>query len=97
MLIVRVVGSVVSTIKDEKLKGVKFLIVREATVEGEIVGKPLVAVDTVDAGTGDLVLIAQGSSARQTYLTRDRPVDAVIFGIIDSMEVGGKLVFRKSP
>ncbi len=70
MLICRVVGTVVSTIKDEKLTGRKLLIVREATVENELVGKPLAAVDTVDAGVGDLVLIAQGSSARQTNVTK---------------------------
>jgi microcompartment protein CcmK/EutM len=95
MLIARVVGSVVSTVKDEKLTGVKFLILREATVEGEIVGKPIVAVDTVDAGIGDLVLFASGSSARQTYLTKERPVDAVIMAVIDSINVEGKVTFRK--
>jgi microcompartment protein CcmK/EutM len=95
MLIARVVGSVISTVKDEKLTGVKFLILREATVEGEIVGKPIVAVDTVDAGIGDLVLFASGSSARQTYLTKERPVDAVIMAVIDSINVEGKVTFRK--
>jgi microcompartment protein CcmK/EutM len=95
MLIARVVGSVISTVKDEKLTGVKFLILREATVEGEIVGKPIVAVDTVDAGVGDLVLFASGSSARQTYLTKERPVDAVIMAVIDSINVEGKVTFRK--
>lgn len=96
MLIARVVGDVVSTIKDEKMVGRKLLIVREVTVENEIVGKPIVAVDTVDAGIGDVVLIAQGSSARQTSLTKDTPTDAVIFAIVDSLEVEGKVTFRKS-
>ena len=58
-------------------------------------GKPYVAVDTVDAGIGDLVLTAAGSSARQTNITKDTPVDAVIMSIIDSLEVDGKTVFRK--
>jgi microcompartment protein CcmK/EutM len=53
-------------------------------------------VDTVDAGIGDLVLTAAGSSARQTNITKDTPVDAVIMSIIDSLEVDGKVVFRKS-
>ena len=59
-------------------------------------GKPYVAMDTVDAGVGDLVLTAAGSSARQTNITKDRPVDAVIMAIIDSLEVDGKITFRKS-
>ena len=59
-------------------------------------GKPFVAIDTVDAGVGDLVLTAAGSSARQTTITKDTPVDAVIMAVIDSLEVDGKVVFRKS-
>jgi microcompartment protein CcmK/EutM len=96
MLIARVVGDVVSTIKDEKMTGRKLLIVREVSVENEVVGKPVVAVDTVDAGIGDVVLIAQGSSARQTAQTKDTPTDAVIIAIIDSLELQGKVTFRKS-
>jgi microcompartment protein CcmK/EutM len=95
MLIARVVGDIVSTIKDEKMNGRKLLIVREVTVEDEMVGKPIVAVDTVDAGAGDVVLIAQGSSARQTALTKETPTDAVIIGIIDTVEIEGKVTFRK--
>jgi len=95
MLICRVVGNVVSTIKDEKLTGKKILIVREATTENELVGKPLAAIDTVDAGIGDLVLIAQGSSARQTTSTKDTPTDAVIMAIIDELAVDGKITFKK--
>lgn len=97
MLIARVVGTIVSTIKDEKMTGRKLLIVREATTENELVGKPIAAVDTVDAGVGDLVLIAQGSSARQTTTTKDTPTDAVIMAVIDELEVGGKFTYRKSP
>ena len=95
MLIARVVGDVVSTIKDEKMGGRKLLIVREVSVENELVGKPVVAVDTVDAGAGDVVLIAQGSSARQTSLTNNTPTDAVIIAIVDSVEMEGKVTFRK--
>lgn len=96
MLIARVVGSAVSTVKEDRLKGLKLLIVREATVDNQLVGKPIVAVDAVGAGEGELVLIAQGSSARQTRQTRDTPVDAVIMAILDSLEVEGKITFRKA-
>ncbi len=96
MQIARVVGATVATIKDEKLVGRKLLIVREADESGAAVGKPYVAIDTVDAGAGDLVLIAAGSSARQTTQTKDTPVDAVIMAIIDTLEVNGNLTFRRS-
>ena len=96
MQIARVVGSTVATIKDEKLVGRKLLIVREADERGNAVGKPYVAIDTVDAGSGDLVLIAAGSSARQTTVTKDTPVDAVIMAVVDTLEVGGTITFRKS-
>jgi len=96
MLIARVIGTTVSTIKDEKLVSRKLLIVRQADETGSPFGKPFVAVDTVDAGVGDLVLTAAGSSARQTAITKDTPVDAVIMAVIDSLEVDGTVVFRKS-
>jgi microcompartment protein CcmK/EutM len=96
MLIARVIGTTVSTVKDEKLTGRKLLILRQSDETGNQAGKPYVAVDTVDAGEGDLVLTCAGSSARQTNITKDTPVDAVIMAVIDSLEVDGKVVFRKS-
>ncbi len=96
MLIARVIGTTVSTIKDEKITGQKLLVMRQTDETGKPFGKPYVAVDTVAAGVGDLVLTASGSSARQTTLTKDRPVDAVIMAIIDSLEVEGKTTFRQS-
>ena len=96
MLIARVIGTTVSTIKDEKLTGRKLLILRPTDEAGVQAGKPYVAVDTVDSGVGDLVLTCAGSSARQTNITKDTPVDAVIMAVIDSLEVEGKVVFRKS-
>ncbi|MDA1329476.1 MAG: EutN/CcmL family microcompartment protein [Chloroflexi bacterium] len=96
MLIAKVIGTTVATIKDEKLEGRKLLICRETDETGKAIGKPYVAVDTVDAGVGDLVLTAHGSSGRQTYLTKDAPVDAVIMAVIDSLQVDGEEAFRKS-
>lgn len=96
MLIARVIGTTVATIKDDKLLGRKLLIVRQTDEHGNPSGKPFVAVDTVDAGEGDLVLTAAGSSARQTNITKDTPVDAVVMAVIDSLEVDGQVVFRKS-
>lgn len=96
MLIARVIGTTVATIKDPKLAGQKLLLVRQADERGEPFGKPYVAIDTVDAGVGDLVLTCAGSSARQTAVTKDTPVDAVIMAMIDSLEVNGEVVFKKS-
>jgi microcompartment protein CcmK/EutM len=96
MLIAKVIGTTVATIKDQKLEGRKLLICREADETGKAMGKPYVAVDTVDAGVGDLVLTAHGSSGRQTAQTKDSPVDAVIMAVIDSLQVDGEVVFRKS-
>jgi len=96
MLIAKVVGTTVSTIKDEKLIGSKLLILRQTDETGKETGKPFVAIDTVDAGVGDLVLTAHGSSARQTTQTDKCPVDAVIMAVVDSLQVDGKVVFKKS-
>ena len=96
MQIARVIGSTVATIKDEKLTGRKLLIVREADERGNATGKPYVAIDSVDAGAGDLVLVAAGSAARQTTITKDTPVDAVIMAVIDTLDVSGTVTYRKS-
>jgi len=91
----RVVGTVVSTRKDEKLVGTKLQVVKQIDLDGEETGGFVVAVDAVGAGPGEVVLYASGSSARQTVLTQDRPADAVIMAIVDSVEVEGSLVYQK--
>ena len=95
MQIALVIGSTISTIKDESIRGQKLLIVRKADTTGKMTGEPYVAVDTVSAGAGDLVLITDGSSARYTSQTTGAPVDAVIVGVIDSLEMGGEVTYRK--
>jgi microcompartment protein CcmK/EutM len=95
MLIAKVIGTTISTIKDENLAGRKLLILRQTDETGAPYGKPYVAVDTLDAGVGDLVLTAHGSSGRQTSITKNSPVDAVIMAVIDHLEVGGTVVYRK--
>lgn len=96
MLIARVIGTTVSTVKDEKLTGRKLLIVRQTDEKGAATGKPFVAIDTVDSGVGDLVLTCSGSSARQTVQTKDCPVDAVIMAVIDTLEVDGEITFSRA-
>ncbi|MDF1490073.1 EutN/CcmL family microcompartment protein [Tessaracoccus caeni] len=95
MQIARVVGSAVSTIKDDALTGRKLLVVRPADPSDQLVGDPYVAVDAIGAGEGELVLVVTGSAARRTASTADAPVDAAIIAILDSLEVGGEATFRK--
>lgn len=95
MLIAKVIGTTVSTIKDPTLAGCKLLILRPADEAGVPYGKPYVAVDTLDAGIGDLVLTAHGSSGRLTDITKNRPVDAVIMAVIDHLAVNGAVCYQK--
>jgi len=96
MLIGRVVGNVVASQKAESLEGLKFLVVREMTVEAKETDAYVVAADAVGAGVGDVVLYATGSSARQTPQTDKRPADAVIMAIVDSWEIGGRIRYDKA-
>ncbi len=95
MTLGKVVGTIVATQKDEKLTGGKLLVVQEIDLHGELLERYAVAVDSVGAGMHEVVLVAMGSSARLTDATTDRPVDAVIMAIVDSIEVLGDTVYRK--
>ena len=96
MLIGRVVGTVVASRKEERLVGAKLLVVRNLEVEGAEASGYAVAVDAVGAGVGEVVLVATGSSARQTAVTHERPCDAVVMAIVDEWELGGRQVWSKS-
>ncbi|MBM3988917.1 MAG: ethanolamine utilization protein EutN [Planctomycetes bacterium] len=95
MLIGKVVGSVVATRKDEKLEGRKLLVVQVHNHENKPTEQYVVAADSVQAGFGDMVLYATGSSARQTHATENRPVDAVVMAVVDSWDLGGANVYEK--
>jgi ethanolamine utilization protein EutN len=87
VILAKVVGTVVATRKDEKLVSNKLLVVRTADPYGNVDGAYLVAVDTVDAGFGETVLIVSGSSARMASGMKDCPVDAAIVGVVDTVTV----------
>ena len=89
MLLARVVGTVVATRKDERLVSSKFLVVRPVDPAGKPEGNHLIAVDTVDAGVGETVLVVSGSSARMASGLKDKPVDAAIVGVVDQVAVTG--------
>ncbi|MEL6715417.1 MAG: EutN/CcmL family microcompartment protein [Planctomycetota bacterium] len=95
MLIGEVVGSVVSTRKDEQLQSHKLLVVQVRSHSNEPKDQYVVAVDSVGAGPGDIVLYATGSSARQTTITKDKPCDAVVMAVVDSWDVDGSNVYEK--
>ncbi len=85
MYLARILGTVVATRKDDRLEGCKLLVVQPLAPDGRDAGRPVVAVDTVSAGSGETVLVVAGSSARMTDRTKDAPVDAAIVGIVDSI------------
>lgn len=95
MILGKVVGTVVASQKEASLEGLKFLVVRRLTIEGQATDNYVVAADAVGAGVGEVVMVASGSSARQTLRTDKRPCDAVIMAIVDNWEVGGQEKYRK--
>ena len=96
MNICRVKGTVVSTTKAEKINGLKLLLVKPIDLETfEEKGSLVVAIDTVDAGEGEIVMTVGGSSSRQTAITENKPCDQSIIAVIDSIELEGKRIFEK--
>jgi microcompartment protein CcmK/EutM len=95
MQLAEVIGTVVATRKEQSLRGVKLLVLKTVDVNQKPVGSYVVAVDAVGAGVGEIVLYASGSSSRMTELTKERPVDAIVMGIVDSLEIAGKFVYQK--
>ena len=95
MFLGKVVGTLVATQKEASLEGLRFMVVRRLTVDNEEESGYVIAADAVGAGLGEVVMVATGSSARQTRLTDKRPCDAVIMAIVDTWEVGGEEKYRK--
>ena len=87
MIFAKVIGNVVATQKDENLAGMKLLLCKETDCKGKPLDTYHVAVDAVQAGEGDWVLLSYGSSARMTDLTRNAPIDAVVMAIIDDIQL----------
>lgn len=96
MFLGKVIGTVWSTKKDENLVGAKFLIVRKLDLDLNEKSDFVVAVDSVGAGEGEVVLVATGSSSRQTHFTQDKPIDAVIMAIVDKLDISIKQLLEDS-
>ncbi len=95
MQLARVVGTVVSTRKEPSINGLKLLVVRPLDEEGRETGTAIVSADAVGAGPDEVVLIAAGSSARQTTATDKRPIDSVVMAIVDTWNVGDAVKYKK--
>ncbi|MCD6122099.1 MAG: EutN/CcmL family microcompartment protein [Spirochaetales bacterium] len=91
-----VAGTVVASQRSDEIKGAKYLLLEICSADGKGKGSFIVSLDTFGAGPGEMVLLSQGSSTRQTALTRNKAVDAVVVGIVDLVQTGGRLVYRKS-
>lgn len=96
MILAKVAGTVVASQKEPSLDGTKMLLLERLDERCEGKNDYVVAVDAVGAGEGEVVLYASGSSARQTTLTHERPIDAVVMAIVDSFALEGVTVYRKS-
>ena len=95
MLLARVVGAVVASVKETRLTGTKLLLVQETGGDGAAAaGSPFVAVDLVGAGEGELVLVVRGSPAARALDVPGTPVDAAIVGIVDAVRSGGRLTYE---
>ena len=95
MILAKVCGSVVATVRADGMDSPRYLLVKPTDVSGKEGSEGLVALDPLGAAPEEIVILSQGSSSRQTEISRDRPVDAIIVGIVDIVEEGGKVVFRK--
>lgn len=96
MILAKVVGTVVSTQKEPKMEGIKFLLVEKidpVTLKGK--NDFIVSMDAVGAGVGEIVFLAAGSGARQTTITQGMPADSAVIAIVDSIEKDGKFTFQK--
>lgn len=95
MKIAKVVGVAVSTVKEPRLDDSKLLLVSDTDQTGKVIGAPYIAKDVVGVGPDELVMVVQGSSARVAAWDNNAPVDAVIVGILDSLQFEGETTFRK--
>ncbi|MBS1123112.1 MAG: Ethanolamine utilization protein EutN/carboxysome structural protein Ccml [Deltaproteobacteria bacterium] len=95
MILGKVIGTLVASRKEPTLEGLKLLVVRACDVDGNPNGATAIAVDAVGAGVGEVVLYVAGSSARQTQVTQNRPVDATIMAIVDEIAIGNERRYVK--
>jgi microcompartment protein CcmK/EutM len=95
MILGKVVGTVVSSTSRTGITGAVFLLIEKCSQSGEVRNDYVVALDMVGAGKGEMVMVSEGSTARETPLTVGRPLDAIVVGIVDSIDENEQLVYQK--
>ena len=95
MILGKVVGTVVSSTSRTGITGAVFLLIEKCSQSGEVRNDYVVALDMVGAGKGEMVMVSEGSTARETPLTVGRPLDAIVVGIVDSIDENELLVYQK--
>ena len=95
MILGKVVGTIVCSSRNDGLDGARYLLVDKTNQHGEKKGDYLVALDIIGAGNNELVMVTEGSPSRETPLTVNKPVDAVIVGIVDLIDEDEKVIYRK--
>ena len=95
MILGKVVGTVVSSTSQIGMTGAVFLLIEKCTQSGEARNEYVVALDMVGAGKGEMVMVSEGSTARETPLTVGRPLDAIVVGIVDTIDENEQLVYQK--
>jgi len=95
VILARVSGSVVSSVRADGIKGARYLLVEPCTPSGSGLSGGIVTLDPIGVSADEMVLVSQGSSTRQTEGTRDKPVDALIIGVVDMVQENKRLVFQK--
>jgi ethanolamine utilization protein EutN len=90
MFIGKVLGNVVSSVKSKKLEGLKLMLVKQTDIDGNLTGRPMVAIDSVDSGEGDRVLVLKEGGSAKIVIKRDKlPINLVIVGVVDTVDVDG--------
>jgi microcompartment protein CcmK/EutM len=95
MILGKVKGTIVSSEKNINISGARFLLIEKCNTKGETNNDFLVALDLIGAGNNEMVMVSQSTSARETPETKDKPIDAVIVGIIDLIDEYDNIVYRK--
>jgi microcompartment protein CcmK/EutM len=95
MILGKVVGTVVSSSKNDGIEGTRYLLIDKTNQQGEKKGDYIVALDLVGAGNDELVMISESTSARETQTTLNKPIDAIIVGIIDMIDENEKVIYQK--
>lgn len=95
MVLGKIVGTITSSTKSIDIPGGRYLLVNKCDQQGQVENDFLIALDLVSAGNGEMVMVSQSTAARETPVTQNKPIDAVIVGIVDTIDENEKVVYKK--